>query len=446
MDDLNAKVALLQSALDKLLEERDELDIEIRKHEGALLPLRRMPTEILSLIFPMALRLSESAPWTVSAVCARWRTIVVSQPRFWVSIGHSDLNRISSIRLETQLRRSAELPLNVNFTVDHTFYHPSAEIRDLEFRNLEIICKHAARWEIFSMSAPEVLFDRLQACVQDQLARLRELTIEMEYDGDDLGDDVPSLDVFSDAPLLQRVVVNKSLWNYPLTMVLPWSQILRYSGTNTWDGHLVALRAATNLVHCSLEICQESSVPQIPIFLPHLLRLSLSNPAFLKCLDTPALVELCCDYAPPVLPFLHRQRCKLQSLIMWESSTPADPTDLTYIIDAIPTVATLGLVFPLPAAFFFDLHSRPSMAPALECISTILDDSPAVQNQFVQAMESRGRLKSVEVQSPVFAPGILERMQLLRSRGMEFGFNVSGWHFGFLYLVVPKDLWIETED
>ncbi|KAJ7918622.1 hypothetical protein B0H13DRAFT_282997 [Mycena leptocephala] len=199
----------------------------------------------------MALQPSEPAPWTVSAVCARWRAIVVSQPRFWVSIHHSDRNRISSFRLETQLRRSAELPLNINFTA---FSHRSAEIRDLGFRKLGIICKHAARWEILSMSGTEVLFDQLKACVQDQLARLRELTIEMEYNRYDLGGDVPSLDVFSDAPLLQRVVANKLSWAWPVAMVLPWLQLLRYSGSNIWDGHLLALGNATNLVECSLEI------------------------------------------------------------------------------------------------------------------------------------------------------------------------------------------------
>jgi hypothetical protein len=216
-------------------------------------------------------------------------------------------------------------------------------------------------------------------------------------------------------------------------MVLPWSQLLRYSGSNTWDGHLLALGSATNLVECSLEIQETSGLPPVSISLPHLLRLSLSNPQFLECLDAPALVELGCDYAPPVLPFLHRQRCKLQTLIMWKCSTPAEPTDLTRIVDVVPTVTTLGLVFPLPAAFVHDFHSRPNMAPALECISAMLDDSPAVQNQFVQAIESRsqsGRLKSVKVHIlEKFAPNILERIKLLRAQGMEFTVFDNGYYY-----------------
>ncbi|KAJ6581991.1 hypothetical protein B0H19DRAFT_886088, partial [Mycena capillaripes] len=81
---LNAQIVLLESSLDKLLAESNELDIEIRKHEASLSPLRRMPTEILSLIFTFTLppheMNAEPAPWTVSTVCTRWRAIVISQP------------------------------------------------------------------------------------------------------------------------------------------------------------------------------------------------------------------------------------------------------------------------------------------------------------------------------------------------------------------------------
>ncbi|KAJ7648562.1 hypothetical protein DFH06DRAFT_1095302 [Mycena polygramma] len=94
---LEDEMALLQTSLDNLSKERDELVVEIRKHEGALSPLRRTPTEILSHIFIFTLppyRLNhEPAPWTVSAVCARWRTIVISQPCFWTSIDLSDYSR-----------------------------------------------------------------------------------------------------------------------------------------------------------------------------------------------------------------------------------------------------------------------------------------------------------------------------------------------------------------
>ncbi|KAJ7509696.1 hypothetical protein B0H11DRAFT_1657647, partial [Mycena galericulata] len=90
---LDAKIAILQAALNKTLEERNPLDIEIRKHQGAISPLRRLPTEILSLIFgftmPSVGQLDNLllpdplGPWALSMVCSHWRAIVLSQPSLW---------------------------------------------------------------------------------------------------------------------------------------------------------------------------------------------------------------------------------------------------------------------------------------------------------------------------------------------------------------------------
>ncbi|KAJ7314386.1 hypothetical protein DFH08DRAFT_652339, partial [Mycena albidolilacea] len=86
---LDAKTASLKAELEKLLEERDSLDAEVRKHEGALSPLRRMPVEIISLIFKFAAPFRsyvmnvKEGPWTLSAVCSRWRNIALSQPSLW---------------------------------------------------------------------------------------------------------------------------------------------------------------------------------------------------------------------------------------------------------------------------------------------------------------------------------------------------------------------------
>ncbi|KAJ7928077.1 hypothetical protein B0H13DRAFT_2550968 [Mycena leptocephala] len=443
---LNAKIASLQFALDELVQESHALDIEIRKHEGGLSALRRMPTEILSLIFTFTLPphvsgggggLSEPpAPWTVSAVCARWRAIVISQPCFWASINLSFTN---SSRLETQLQRSGEFPLTVDFDTE--------DFTSEDLHLLRILSKHARRWETMSISGPNGLFSELQDSIEDQLSLLRELSITMVYEEDDT-DIVPSLSMFEDAPQLQRVSVNKILWALPVAMALSWSHLLYYGGTNTWTGHLYSLRSATNLVDCSLEIQKISALPQTLILLPSLRRLSLSNPAFLQCLETPTLLELYCDYAPHCLSFLRRQPCKLQKLVLWDSLTPVDRPDLTHIVNTVPTITNLDLMLPLPATFARDLCSNSSMAPALRHISTVLlKNPPSFQNLFMQAIESRwqgGRLKSVKVQSLEFAPGIVDRMELLKSQGMEFVVFPSP--YSLLQDVVPSELRIETEE
>ncbi|KAJ6582025.1 hypothetical protein B0H19DRAFT_522398 [Mycena capillaripes] len=449
---LEAKIPLLQASLDKIIQERDELDIEIRRHEGGVSPLRRVPTEILSRIFTFTLpphqHDTESAPWTVSAVCARWRATVISQSCFWTFIdlrSHRKYRKsTSTFRLETQLRRSGELPLNIDFAA-------SSSSEDRNGKEVKILCKHARRWGVVSFSGSKELYRQLRAFMQDSPALLRELTIRA-YDA--YTADVQSLDMFKNAPLLQRVAVYETelTWGdnpIPTTfipMTLPWAQLLYYHGMTTWDRHLRVLRSATNLVTCTLDFHATPPVPHAPILLPHLLRLSLSNPAFLECLETPVLLELYCRYAPPALPFLRRQSCKLQKLVMWLPG----PTLLTRIVDAVPTITTLVLAFQLPAEFARNL-SGPNLIPCLEFISVSFPKDPVVQNNAMQAIESRwqaGCLKSAKVYCLrwQFAPGVLERMELLRSQGMEIMAEYDNSWSSPLTREVPPELRVQYND
>ncbi|KAJ7918611.1 hypothetical protein B0H13DRAFT_1992218 [Mycena leptocephala] len=259
------------------------------------------------------------------------------------------------------------------------------------------------------------------ACMQDQFTLLRELTVELVY----CDDEIP-LDVFKDAPVLQQVTINNHS-SGGLTISLPWSQLLRYGGTNIRVSHLLDLRSANNLVDCYLDINgSDYPVPQTSILLPHLHRLSLSENDFLECLETPALLELYarCDFTVPVLSFLRGQSCRLQKLVLSGYSSGDVNTNLTDIVDVVPTVSTLALLFPLPANFVHHFSSRPSLTPALEYLSTALPSTPDVQDHFLRAIESRwqhGTLKSVKVHYPVFAPSMVEPVELLKSQSMEFG-------------------------
>ncbi|KAF8183298.1 hypothetical protein K438DRAFT_1144213 [Mycena galopus ATCC 62051] len=254
---LDAQIALIQSSLDKLLEEKDELDIEIWMHEGSLSVLRRIPPEIMSHIFALTLPphdFDEPAPWTVSAVCRRWREIVVSQRSFWRYIDynstfnpplHPMINHhrfVNRFRLNTQLSRSLPLPLNINFIAG-----PNWKTED--FRMMHLLLWHASRWEAAAISGPQSLYRHVRSYFPDQFPRLRELTIEFHYEGE-----IPTFDMFTNAPLLQRAVVNQSLLSSPLQIQLPWSQLLRYAGSASWNGHLHDLQSAQNLVDCCLDI------------------------------------------------------------------------------------------------------------------------------------------------------------------------------------------------
>ncbi|KAF7370265.1 ABC protein [Mycena sanguinolenta] len=428
---LESKIELLDSLMDKLVEEKNELAAEICMHEGSLSPLRRMPTEILSHIFAFTLPPhhpgAEPAPWTVSAVCARWRAISVSQPCFWTTIQYDDdLNGTSVFKYRTQLSRSGQLPLNIEFRANYWgVLTPEAR------RILDLVCVHSERWGSVSFMVPKEVYRQLRPVIQGSLPRLRTLEIDIPLsvydDWDEDGQD--ALWDLNDAPVLHTVFFNRELWGFPLTMSLPWSQLRRYGGCSEWDTHLDALRKAPNLVDCSLEIQDWSSVTEDPVLLPHLRRLSLSSPYFLESLQTPALEELYCDYdASPILSFLQQQTCKLQKLVMWDCSMDPDPVDLTRIVEALPTIRHLACFFPLPIEFVRDFRSQSStLAPALEDFSSFLDidiDSGTddeLKNKFMEAIESRwrsGPLKSVKIYGPNLRI-VGDRLDLLRTEGME---------------------------
>jgi hypothetical protein len=121
---LEARIAAVQSLLEKLRVDCDNLDDDIQAHKGTLSPLRWMPIELLSLIFFFASRFKylEPAPWTASQVCHLWRTVALSQSSFWATINldfgrMSKMDRKTSIpfRLKAQLKRSGTLSLRIDF-------------------------------------------------------------------------------------------------------------------------------------------------------------------------------------------------------------------------------------------------------------------------------------------------------------------------------------------
>ncbi|KAJ7625611.1 hypothetical protein FB45DRAFT_921859, partial [Roridomyces roridus] len=227
---LDSKIAQVQSFLQELLSQRDEAENEIRKHEGALSPLRRMPQEILSLIFTSTfsrtLFSEQSAPWISSAVCSRWRLIALS-PTFWTTISDQD-HHFNLFTLSTQLDRSGDLPLTVTFTCEAL-----SLTADYESKVADLLAAHSARWETIFLDGPEA-----------------KLEVEME------STEPPSsstLSIFSHAPRLAEAAINVSSWRWPVAMVLPWHQLSKFRASIEWGG-LANLASASALTPVLAEL------------------------------------------------------------------------------------------------------------------------------------------------------------------------------------------------
>ncbi|KAJ7117473.1 hypothetical protein C8R44DRAFT_854355 [Mycena epipterygia] len=338
---LDARIFGLEASLKKLMADRDMLEDEIWDHEGTLSPLRRMPTELLSSIFDLTCPSEpreDPAPWIVGQVCRHWRAIISSQPSLWASIvldfdERAVRRTATEYRLEIHLQRSGNLPLDIMFSCCDTY----SGYTDQELGLLNILAKHCARWRKISISGPFSLYSEL-ACIRGHLPFLQDLTIISTP----IGDAERSTDVFELAPNLQLAAIDMD--RKSATVTLPFSQLQGYFARSTWDCHLNALRSASNLVECALEIGTISAPPTTTIALPHLLRLSLSRSDLLECLDTPKLQELYCSSHADHLSSLFRRRpYRLRKLVI---CFPASVTDLRGILHTVPTIMDLGLSIP----------------------------------------------------------------------------------------------------
>ncbi|KAJ7148395.1 hypothetical protein C8R43DRAFT_517838 [Mycena crocata] len=432
---LDAQIAAVQLSLETLTRKRSILEVEIHEHEGTLSPLRRMPPELLSLIFVLThIRDKNPAPWKISQVCRRWQAIVSSQPSFWKSIivdfgnGQRD-SSTSKSGLETQLQRSGNSPLNILFKCRFSFWDYTKH----ELAILLILAKHCRQWEKVQMSCPVGLYSHLTG-IRGQLPLLRELNLQSDRyrapDREEEEDEVLSIDVFKFAPELERVSLNTGAG---VTLVLPFSHLLQYVARSGWDTFCNALHSPSNLIECGLNLVGTSVPPTTTIALPNLLRLSLSASNLLEYLDTPNLQELYCrSYLDHLSSLCARRLLRLQKLVLLSASI----TDVAGILEKVPTITEIGLsikrdsIDPLATVLTIRNEST-DLAPTLQCIticsskeraalfSTHSSASPLV----IDMVESRwrgGQSRSITYPDPAeWMWGVDERLEPFQAEGLK---------------------------
>nr|GAT56693.1 predicted protein [Mycena chlorophos] len=125
LGDLDAEVCRLQRLLDAASKARDELQEDISAHEALLSLMRRIPSDVLCLIFMHTLPERRNTafdetegPLLLMQVCRYWRDLVLDMPRLWAAI-HIIIPRAAvpkeqlTKRLAVWLERSRVVPLSV---------------------------------------------------------------------------------------------------------------------------------------------------------------------------------------------------------------------------------------------------------------------------------------------------------------------------------------------
>ncbi|KAL1689715.1 hypothetical protein GGG16DRAFT_114828 [Schizophyllum commune] len=151
----------------------DTVDQEITKQDqkdllGALVsPCRRLPIEILSMIFVLALPDEWSRQYTgkrefnCMSVCVAWRDVALQTPQIWTALSfsaHANPLKNHTQALATELQKTGRLPLDVSIDVGR-----KAVIDDVWSEEAwALLCAQSHRWRHVSLShIPVAAYDAL---------------------------------------------------------------------------------------------------------------------------------------------------------------------------------------------------------------------------------------------------------------------------------------------
>ncbi|KAL0572547.1 hypothetical protein V5O48_009404 [Marasmius crinis-equi] len=436
---LDSEIGRLKRVVADLEAARETLVKFAKDHRAVLSATRRLPSEILQAIFEHCLpsRGAEEsfdiwdvkqAPWVLTHVCSRWRSIALGYPRLWEHIVLHAASLKRPIRgriqlLQAHIDRAGVLPLRVRL---HSEYDRK-EDRDL----VDILVIHSLRWQSLELNVPLALFKRMRP-IRDRLPKLQKLRVIVQnYHAEDLSY------MFGNTPALQEVklVVVPFYDVYP---TFPYRQLLRLAGGFNVELALSILQQAGNLTECKLSVYERESFVRMPASIIRMsslrsldLRIERSH-RFLEHLELPVLEELRLEYIErprgaefhegllrptPLLQMLTRSSPPIQKLLIQDSYWFQD--EFIALLRATPTVRKLQLSVIQHMLDFSALIYNPgdgtcgSDAPSLPLVPRLVDLSLEVHSQLntdslLDMIESRARIPDP---SPPDLPSVPARMK-----------------------------------
>ncbi|KAJ7832069.1 hypothetical protein B0H14DRAFT_1178711 [Mycena olivaceomarginata] len=358
------------------------------RHSQRLIdPAERLPLELLVEVFHLCdtslnhigLKLPDGlftarAPWVLTHVCQRWRSVALSSPQLWrkitinLSTDEDEEDGYTAGLYELTalfLKRSAQARIAVVLTGDDL---PET------WPILDLLMDECDRWDDLSIYAETTIIRGL-AKIRGRLPRLARLElIRSEYEEEE----PITLDMFSEAPCLHNVIFR---YDPSFNILIPWSQLTTFT-TSYVELVLIlnALRELVNLETLTLDRQgDEGNMGQLPMAsLPSLRKLILttgpdqeSHPGLLlDHMSPPALEHLdldCEDSAicPHVASFISRSGCRLDSFILNYYDTLDAP--LLAVLRLMPDLARLDLCGTNATDLFLTQLTRvpPALAPEI---------------------------------------------------------------------------------
>ncbi|KAJ7153803.1 hypothetical protein C8R46DRAFT_1119630 [Mycena filopes] len=433
IDELSSQISMMQSAIARLTQERDEIEKFVRKHAKILSPIRRTPPElvfeILGQAWPSTRRIGNHTasrpPWQFGHICRSWRASALASPYLWnsVEIYHSSAFPAHDISplpmLQTQYLRSASQPLEVVIS-------EWAWGAGIDAVWMESFLSQSDRWKSLRLRISGYLFEALGP-LRRRLPSLQMLELE-------LGSGFSPIGIFEVVPKLSAIILTDPACRQPSPpFEAPWSQITHYRGTYGVHRQLEILSAAPRLVECGLGVLVHDPAvvgahPVIKLY--QLRKLHIKRSMFLDVLEAPMLTHLFMTGEVDALPsFLHRSSCHLTRLAVTYCTHIAAFTDVLRLLPGL-THLTLEPNFGLQqetkqlfAAMTLPSGSAPSdICPMLTAFAygdRRLGDIEGTLMAMVESRVQRGTLSFFRLwlHSPPAAIG--EQMNRLSEGGID---------------------------
>ncbi|KAJ2930325.1 hypothetical protein H1R20_g6783, partial [Candolleomyces eurysporus] len=367
VDERQKLVDALEREIEELAKRRDEHAKFVKEHSALLSPIRRVPNDILSLIFLACLphnlspqrltELSAAHPaLVVSHVCQRWRQLSLSTPLLWTFID-IHIPRLPDprdyqvdhimVRWGAQMQaiyemaqfwisRSTSCPLTVAFSGGLSFPHYANFAEEIVFTArqrmssiVDVICDVSDRWKSvylsLEMGNDDPAVARFFQIPSEDIPILENLYTNLftELSQEERVLDMTMGGELVKAPSLRRLAVGR-LRLSPLSLPINWANITEISlGAPAYQPDpsfpLSLLSVCFNLTRCSLDFrATHQALPDLSIapssnwgmcLLPRLRTLEVrgSEPPvwFASYLDLPSLQELIllCPSRHPVKDF-----------------------------------------------------------------------------------------------------------------------------------------------
>ncbi|KAJ7572672.1 hypothetical protein C8J56DRAFT_988045 [Mycena floridula] len=426
---LNSGISKLKRLSGKLERQLDKTKQSIALRKYMVSPLRKLPTEILEIIFVGAHCSSGSSwspfnmrriPWAVGRVCSRWRQVALSSPKLWSSFSISIQLSASIYRKEMsgretgtmgcQLRhggqkiveeclaRSGQWPLTFHIKTEGSIRHTNVQAAQPLIQLISAIAVHRERWKDATFEFDSLDADVRSSVTKSLLSGIREGLPQLERLAwtsvvESLGK------AFVETPRLEELEIPFPAGPNPIS--LPWSQLRKLTMLAEQDEvikDIGVLKYCNQLVECDIA-CPIMDLPSYPRFSLQQLQILHCHPVVLDVFSSlPALQELSLcsiEDISSLSALIQRSDLQISTLVLEEAPTrTAEHPALVDVFGRLPRLDTLEFYFTPSTLIIDSLFIDPveldrTLLPRLSHISFLSTDSDSHISRIFQMVETR---------------------------------------------------------